>query len=141
MDGHLGRKAHNESTVLIVGILLHRGLKQTLSEVGAGTLGTNLVIHHGVTDILDQVAKLIHILGAVQELCDLASLCKWGEGLDNTIQFPGNACTSDISLTSECVGYRLRISLLSSSLTSPSGTGALSECGNPSTRGINDSFA
>jgi hypothetical protein len=36
--------------------------------------------------------------------------------------------------------YRLRIALLSSSLTSPLGTGALSDRASPSTRGINDSI-
>ena len=36
--------------------------------------------------------------------------------------------------------YRSRTFLLSSSLTSPSGTGAPSDCANPSTRGINDSI-
>jgi hypothetical protein len=37
-------------------------------------------------------------------------------------------------------GYPLRIVLLPSSLTSPSGTGPLSDCASPSTRGINDSI-
>jgi len=31
-------------------------------------LRTNLVIHHGITDILNQTTKLIHILSTVQEL-------------------------------------------------------------------------
>ena len=38
------------------------------------------------------------------------------------------------------MGYRLRMSLLSSSLSSPSGTGALSDSASFSTRGINDSI-
>ena len=37
-------------------------------------------------------------------------------------------------------GYHIRAFLLSSSLTSPSGTGALSDFVSPSTRGINDSI-
>ena len=37
-------------------------------------------------------------------------------------------------------GYPLRVALLPSSLTSPVGTGALSDCASPSTRGINDSI-
>jgi hypothetical protein len=37
-------------------------------------------------------------------------------------------------------GYPLRIVLLASSSTSPSGTGALSDCASPSTRGISDSI-
>jgi len=57
-------------------------------EVGARTLRTNLIIHHGVADILDQATKLIHIIGAFQEPCDLASLFQWGEVSENIIQFP-----------------------------------------------------
>ena len=61
----------------------------------ADTLRTNLIIHHGIADILDQAGKLIHIGGAVQEPCDLASLLQWDEVLKNIVQFPGKFCTSD----------------------------------------------
>ena len=40
----------------------------------------------------------------------------------------------------EGMGYQLRIALLSTSSTSPSETGALSDFANPLTRGINDSI-
>jgi len=64
-------------------------------KVGASTLRTNLIIHHGVADILDQAAKLIHILGAFQEPCDIASLCQRGEVSENIFQFPNKSRTSD----------------------------------------------
>jgi len=38
----------------------------------ASTMMTNLILHHGTADIFDHAAKLLHILGAVQELRDLA---------------------------------------------------------------------
>ena len=60
-----------------------------LGKAGASTLGTNLIIHHGITDILNQASELVYILSAVQESCDLASLFQWGEGLKDIIQFPG----------------------------------------------------
>jgi len=55
--------------------------------VGVGTPTTNLVIHHGIADILDQASKLIHIIGAVQEPCNFASLLQWDEVLKNVVQF------------------------------------------------------
>jgi len=55
----------------------------------------NLIIHHGVADILDQAAKPIHIFGALQETRDLASLCQRGEVLKNRIQFSSKSHTSD----------------------------------------------
>jgi len=64
-----------------------------LGKLGASDSGTNLIIHHGITDILDQAAKPFHIFGAVQEPCDLASPFQWGELLKNTIQFPNKRCT------------------------------------------------
>ena len=51
-------------------------------------LKTNLIIHHGVANILNHAAKLIHILGAVQESRDLASLRQRSEVSENSIQFP-----------------------------------------------------
>jgi hypothetical protein len=59
-----------------------------LVKVGATTQRTNLIVHHGIADILNHSAKPIHILGAVQEPCDLASLRQWGEVSENAIQFP-----------------------------------------------------
>ena len=50
---------------------------------------TNLIIHQSIADILNQAAECIHILGAVQEACDLASLFQWNEDSENIIQFTG----------------------------------------------------
>ena len=45
--------------------------------MGASALRTNLIIHHGFTDILSQITKLIHIVGTIQEPRDLTSLFQW----------------------------------------------------------------
>ena len=99
---------------------------------------TNLIIHHSVADVFGQASKRIHVIGAVQEPCDLASLFQWGEVSENFIQFPNNHVRQTDPLLRKERGYRLRSFLLASSLTSPSGTGALSDCASPSTRGTND---
>ena len=56
---------------------------------------TNLIVHHGVTDLFNKTTKFIHVLGAVQEPRGLASFCKWDEVLENTIQFSSNTYASD----------------------------------------------
>jgi hypothetical protein len=50
-------------------------------------LRTNLIIHHGIADILHQAVKLIHILGAVEKPRDPASLFQWGEVSNDVIKF------------------------------------------------------
>jgi len=69
----------------------------------ARTRRTNLIFHHGVTDIVDQAVKLAHILCAVQEPCDLASLFQWDEVLKDIIQFPIKSHVSDRLLTLEII--------------------------------------
>ena len=133
-------ETHNEMTGLIVEVLLQGRLMQTLGKVGARNPRTNLVLHHGIANILSQAAKLIHILNVVQEPRDPASSFQWDQVLKNIIQFPNRLPTSDLALTLERAGYRLRTVLLSTSFTSPSGTAALRDSANPSTRGINDSI-
>ena len=66
-----------------------------LGGTGASALRTNLIVHHGVANILRQVSKRIHIIGAIQEPRDLASLFKWDEVLENIIQFTNKSHTSD----------------------------------------------
>ena len=68
------------------------------------TLGTNLIIHHSITDILGHASELNYVIGAVQEPRDLASLCQWDEVSENVIQFPSKPCTLDRSIGSESVG-------------------------------------
>ena len=51
-------------------------------------VGANLIIHHGIADVLDQAAELVHILGTIQEPRDLPSLFQWDELLKNLFQFP-----------------------------------------------------
>jgi len=56
---------------------------------------TNLILHHGVTDIIDHATKLAQILYTVQEPRDFASLFQWDEILKDTIQFAIKPCASD----------------------------------------------
>ena len=72
--------------------------------VGASALRTDLIVQHSVADILGQITKLIHILSAIQEPRDLASLFQRDEVLENPIQVPTKSCTSDRPLTLESVG-------------------------------------
>jgi len=74
VDIRLGNGTHDELTALVVDTPLQRHLTQISGKVGAGTLRTNLIVHYGIVDILDQAPKLIHILGAFQEPYDFASL-------------------------------------------------------------------
>jgi len=48
---------------------------------------TNLVLYHGITDVLNHPAELIHILGALQELYNLALLCQWHEVFEDVVEF------------------------------------------------------
>ena len=50
-------------------------------------LRTNLIVHHGVANILRQVSKHTHIIGTIQEPRDLAPLFKWDEVPEDIIQF------------------------------------------------------
>jgi hypothetical protein len=59
--------------------LLQRRLTQALAKVGATAMRTDLIIHHGIADILDQATEPIYILGAVQEPRNLSPLHQWGE--------------------------------------------------------------
>ena len=68
------------------------------------TLGTNLIVHHGIADILSRAGELICVLGVVQEPHDLASLYEWEETSENIIQFPGRSSTSDRAVASESMG-------------------------------------
>ena len=52
------------------------------------SLGANLIVHHGILDVLDQAGKLVHIPGTIQEPCDLPLLFQWDELLMNLFQFP-----------------------------------------------------
>ena len=60
---------------------------RTLGTVGARALTTNLVLHHGITNIFDNAAELFHILSAVEESCDLPSLCQRQKVIEDDIQF------------------------------------------------------
>ena len=55
----------------------------------------NLIVHHGVTDILNQATKFIHILSAIQKPCDFPLFHQWDEVLENLVQFPMNVCQAD----------------------------------------------
>lgn len=96
-------KTYDESTTLVVYILLQRRLEQKLGKLGASTSRTNLIIYHGVTNILGEAAELFHVFGTVQEPCDLASLFQWGKLLKNIIQFSSKSRALDWVPTLESV--------------------------------------
>ena len=73
-------------------------------SVRVRNLETHLIIHHGVANVLDQATEVIHIAGAVEEPCDLASLFQWGQVLKNLIEFPSKDCTSDCPSTLRNLG-------------------------------------
>ena len=73
----MGSGTHNEATTLIINILLQQRLAQTLVREGAGTLRTDLIIHHRFTDISSKAAKLIRILDVVKKTRSLALLYQW----------------------------------------------------------------
>jgi len=64
--------------------------------VDVRNLRTDLIVHHSVTDVLDQAAKFIHICGAVEKPCDLASPFQWDEVLKDIIEFPNKLCMSGL---------------------------------------------
>ena len=63
--------------------------------MGEKTPMANLILHHSAVDVLNQIAKRIHIFGAIQEPCRLGSLFQWDEVLENIIQFPVKLYVSD----------------------------------------------
>ena len=69
--------------------------------MGVNTLRTNLIVHHGITDIFRQAPKPGYILGAIQESRDLPPFCQRAEVSEDGLQFPSNFCTSNPSL---CLG-------------------------------------
>jgi len=77
--------AHNESTALVVDILSKRSLTKTLGKAGTSIQGTNLIVHHGITDILCQACKPIHILHAILESRDLSPFCQWDKVPENIV--------------------------------------------------------
>ena len=55
-------------------------------------LTTNLIVHHSITDILDQIVQFVRILDVVEETLDLPLLCQRLEFSENVFQPPNNAC-------------------------------------------------
>jgi len=87
-----GGRTHGEFTTLVS---FQRYLMETSGKAGIIALRTYLTVHHGVTDIFDQVTKPIHALGSTQEPCDSVLLLKWNEALEDGAEFPSSPCTSD----------------------------------------------
>ena len=59
--------------------------------MGAGTLKTNLIIHHGITDVFCQATKPIHILSAIQESHVLPTCCQQDQVTEDNLQFSGSS--------------------------------------------------
>jgi hypothetical protein len=53
-------------------------------------LSTNLILHQGITNILNNVAEFIRVFGVAQELCYLAPLREREEVLEDVVQFANN---------------------------------------------------
>ena len=75
-----------------------------LAGLRIGTLRTNLIIHHGVMDVLNQATELIHILSAVQEPRDPAPLFQRDKVSMDIIQLPSGSCVSGQPSTLEIMG-------------------------------------
>ena len=104
-----------------------------------GALGTNLVIHHGVTNVVGQARQYIRILDVVEETRDFASLRQRLQIDESLVQFSTDL-TSGLNVNLDLENYRLSAFLLSISSISPSGAGELRESASPSTRSIRDSI-
>jgi len=49
---------------------------------------TNLIVHHSITDIINQTPKFIGILDIVKESLNIPLLHQWIEFLEDVFQFP-----------------------------------------------------
>jgi len=43
----------------------------------------NLIVHHGLVNIIHQIVEFLCILGVIQELCDIFLSCHWVQSLAN----------------------------------------------------------
>ena len=100
---------------------------------------TNLIIHHGVTNIVGQTGQCLRILNVVEKTRDFSAFCQRFQVSEGLFQFPRN-CASGSILTSIKADYFMSFCLLFISLTSPSGAGVPSDSARPSTRGTKDSI-
>jgi hypothetical protein len=75
-------------------------------------MGTNLVIHHGVTNILSQSGQYLRILDVVEESSGSAPLCQRFQISKSIFQLPGNAnSVSTLELIMSTVLFELLPSL------------------------------
>ena len=66
-----------------------------LAKVEVRAQWTNLILNHGVADIIDEAAKCLSILDVLEETLDRALFCQWLEGSGDVFQFPGDPWLSD----------------------------------------------
>jgi len=72
----------------VIDILLQRRrLTQTLVNVGADNLKTNLILHDRIADIFNQATKFIRVLNVFETLLDPSSIYQWLEFFHNGFQF------------------------------------------------------
>ena len=90
-----GNETHNEPTVLVVDVLLQQGLWQRSVKVGVRSHRTNLILDHGVANVVNQATELIRILGVVEETLELALDSKWLEFSGDFFQFANDPCSSE----------------------------------------------
>ena len=53
-------------------------------------MGTNLIVHHGVANIVSQASQCLGILDVVEETRDITTLCQWFQVPEDLVQCPGN---------------------------------------------------
>ena len=63
------------------------GFRHTLSRRRPGT---NLIIHHGVANIVSQAGQCLRIPDVVEETRDFSALCQWFQVSEGLFQFPRN---------------------------------------------------
>jgi len=56
----------------------------------------NLIFHHGLVNVIHQIAEPLRVVGVVQELRDILLSCHWVQGFVDIFQFP----TDHLSLVS-----------------------------------------
>jgi len=54
----------------------------------------NLIFHHGLVDVIHQIAEPLRVVGVAQELRDILLSCHGVQSFVDIFQFPGDPCPS-----------------------------------------------
>ena len=85
-----GSDTHDEFAAVIVDILLQRGLKQMsgVDEISLFRQRTNLIIHDGIADVLDQTAQFIRVLDIFEKPLGDPLRRQWSEFFECLSELP-----------------------------------------------------